>query len=64
MALDKISNRAVISLFLLCSKITSRKFSHSSVIGNAFTTFPLSGASRIGAIAVFQVLFFIDTSHE
>jgi hypothetical protein len=50
--LYKIGNRTVISLFLPCGKITSREFTHSSVIGDAFTAFSLSGAARIGAVTV------------
>jgi hypothetical protein len=50
--LYKIGNRTVISLFLPCRKIKSREFSHSSVIGDAFTAFSLSGAARIGAVTV------------
>jgi len=52
-AFHKISNRPVISLFLLSCKITGREFAHSSVIGDALTAFTHSGTTGVGTVAIF-----------
>jgi len=49
--LHKVFDGPVVSLLLLSSEIAGRKLPHSSVIGNALTTFTFSGASGISAVA-------------